>query len=182
MDVWSEYAACRSTAEFRPEALGEFESILCRAIQDSSGKASEQIKAHREGQSAALIFREIQQIFGDVFICAGYLLGHIHGLERNLRDQAPSLQAVFHEQPNVEALMMRLERILHELWLREFVWDSIDVFAPIYDLICDMMAQHGLVFVRHEDEWRVVMYEDREAVEEARKALGRWINPPAPEN
>ena len=44
--------------------------------------------------------------------------------------------------------MTRLERILHELWLREFAWESIEVFAPIYDLICEMMAQCGLVFAR----------------------------------
>jgi hypothetical protein len=180
MDVWSEYAACRSSAAFRPEALEEFEGILCRAIHDSSGHASEQIKAYREGQSAVIVFREIQQIFGDVFICAGYLLGHVHGLETNLRDQAPRLQAVFHEQPRTEDLMTRLERILHELWLQEFVWESIDVFAPIYDLICDMIAQEGLVFVRHGEEWRIVMYEDPEAAEEARKALDRWTRPREP--
>jgi hypothetical protein len=51
------------------------------------------------------------------------------------------------------------------------------VFAPIYDLICDLMSQSGLVFVRHEDEWRVVMYENQEAMDEARKALERWTTP-----
>ncbi len=173
MGVWSEYAACRSSAAFRPEALEEFESILCRAILDSSGNAAEQIKAYSEGQNTSLAFRKIQQIFGDVFICAGYLLGHLHGLERNLRDQAPRLQAVFDEQPDIEALMTRLERVLHELWLREFVWESIDVFAPI----CDLMAQQGMVFVRHEEEWQIVVYADREAVDEARKALDRWTKP-----
>ncbi|MBW4039117.1 MAG: hypothetical protein HIU91_09625 [Acidobacteria bacterium] len=178
MDVWSEYAACRSSAAFRPEALEDFEGILCRAIQNSSGQAAEQIKAHREGRSAVIVFREIQQIFGDVFIYAGYLLGHVHGLEQSLRDQAPQLSAIFLDQPHTEELVTRLERTLHELWLKEFVWKSIDVFAPIYDLICEMMAQQGLVFVRHEEEWRIVMYDDREAAEEAQKALDRWTKPP----
>jgi len=41
-----------------------------------------------------------------------------------------------------------------------------------------MMGQCGMVFARHEEEWRVVMYEDREAVEEARQALHRWTDPP----
>jgi hypothetical protein len=91
-----------------------------------------------------------------------------------LRDQAPRLQAVLVQEPDIEALMTRLERILQELWLREFVWESIDVFAPIYDL----MAQQGMLFVRHEEEWRIVVYADREAVDEARKALDRWTNPP----
>jgi len=45
MDVWSEYSACRSSASFRPEALEEFEGILCRAIEESSGAARKQIQA-----------------------------------------------------------------------------------------------------------------------------------------
>jgi hypothetical protein len=177
MDVWSEYAACRSSATFRPEAVEEFEGILCRAIEDSFTAAQEQIKAHREGRSASDVFRELQQIFGDVFICAGYLLGHVHGVERNLKDRTARLDKVFQKNPPVQDLITRLERILHELWLQEFVWESIEVFAPIYDLICEMMAQCGLVFARHEGEWRVVMYEDREAVGEARAALRQWTAP-----
>ena len=51
-------------------------------------------------------------------------------------------------------------RVLHELWLSEFAWKSIDVFAPIYDLICEMMALYGMAFSRHGDEWRVVMSDE----------------------
>ena len=178
MDVWSEYAACRSSATFRPEAVEEFEEILCRAIEDSFAAAMEQIKAHREGRGAAEVFREIQQIFGDVFICAGYLLGHIHGLERNLKTHpTPRLDEVFEKNPSVAVLMTRLERTLHDMWLQEFVWASIEVFAPVYDLICDLMNQCGLVFARHQDEWRIILYEDREAIDEARKALEWHIKP-----
>ena len=171
MDVWSEYAACRSSASFRPEAVEEFEGILCRAMDDSFAAAMEQIKAQREGRGAADVFREIQQIFGDVFICAGYLLGHVHGLELRLKDRTPRIEELFRKNPPLEDLMTRLERILNELWLQEFVWASIEVFAPIYDLICEMMSQCGLIFARHEDEWRIVMCEERAAIDEARKPV-----------
>jgi hypothetical protein len=181
MDAWSEYAACRSSATFRPEAVEEFEGILCRAIDDSFAAAMEQVKAHREGRSAGVVFREIQQIFGDVFICAGYLLGHLHGLELHLKDHTSRLDEVFRKNPPIKSLMSRLERILHELWLQEFAWTSIEVFAPIYDLICDLMSHCGLVFTRHKEEWRIVMYEEREAIDEARNALRRWTNPPEPQ-
>jgi hypothetical protein len=110
-----------------------------------------------------------------VFICAGYMLGHIHGLELNLKTHhTPRLDEVFEKNPSVAVLMTKLERILHDMWLQEFVWGSIEVFAPIYDLICDMMSQCGLVFVRHQEEWRIVMYEGPEAIEDARKVLERW--------
>jgi hypothetical protein len=178
MDVWSEYAACRSSAIFRPEAIEEFEGILCRALEESPTAAMAQVIAHREGRPAVDAFREIQQIFGDTFIYAGYLLGHIHGVERRRKDCTPRLGEILRGNPELESLMDRLERILHELWLQEFAWPSIEVFAPIYDLICERMSQCGMVFVRHDDEWRVVMYEEQDAMEAAREALSAWDKPP----
>ena len=177
MDVWSEYAACRSSAVFRPEALEEFEGILCRALEESPAAAIKQIRALREGRSAGDVFRDVQQIFGDAFIHAGYLLGHIHGVERRRKDCTPRLDAILQDNAELESLMERLERVLHELWLQEFAWPSIEVFAPIYDLICERMSQCGLVFVRHDDEWRVVMYEERNAMEAAKQALRPWNKP-----
>ena len=171
LDVWSEYAACRSSAMFRPEAAQEFEGILCRAIEQSPAAAMEQIQAHREGRDAGAVFREIQQIFGDVFIHAGYLIGHIHGVERNRKDCTPRLDELFRKSPEVERLINRLERILHELWLGEFAWPSIEVFAPIYDLICKRMGQCGMVFARHNDEWRIVMSDEPETLEGSQNTL-----------
>ena len=71
--------------------------------------------------------------------------------------------------------MSRLERILHDLWLKEFVWESIEVFAPIYDLISEMMALHGLVFVKSETEWRLVMSEDAGSTDRLKNALALWM-------
>jgi hypothetical protein len=178
MDVWSEYAACRSSAAFRPEAVEEFEDILIRAVESSSRQALEQVKAHREGREAALVFRELQQIFGDVFIYAGYLLGHVHGLETNLSKHLSSGRDTILQQPPIADFLLRLERILRELWLTEFAWQTIEVFAPIYDLICEMMGQHGMMFVRHGEEWKIVLYDDQAAFDAARQAVSRWNKKP----
>jgi hypothetical protein len=56
-------------------------------------------------------------------------------------------------------LFVRLQCALHELWLREYSWKSIEVFAPIYDLICAMMALHQLSFAQDGDDWHIVMSE-----------------------
>lgn len=170
--------ACRSSAAFRPEAVEEFEDIFCHAVEDCSGKALEQIKAHREGREAAFVFRELQQIFGDVFIYAGYLLGHVHGLEMSLSKHLSSQPNEVLQQPKMATLVLRLERLLQKLWLTEFAWNSIDVFAPIYDLICEMMAQHGMMFVRHGDGWKIVLYDDQAAFDAAREAVSRWNENP----
>ena len=93
-------------------------------------------------------FREIQQVFGDTFICAGYL----HGLEMHGVQEAACARQLLAENPSIAELICRLERVLNELWLSEFGWDSIEVFAPVYDLLCELMALHGMAFARHGDE------------------------------
>ena len=71
----------------------------------------------QERQQAAQVFAEIQQLFGDVFICGGYFFGHLDGLELNLEDDALGAVALLRQCPQVEALIIRLRKVLHELWL-----------------------------------------------------------------
>ena len=160
LDVWSEYAACRSSAQFRAEATEDFDRAFCVALRDSKSASRKWIENFRDGGNAAETFREIQQAFGDTFICAGYLLGHLHGLEMHGAQEAPGARQLLAENPSIAELIARLERVLKELWLSEFGWDSLEVFAPIYDLLCEMMALHGMAFARHGDEWRIVMSDE----------------------
>ncbi len=160
LDVWSEYAACRSSAEYRPEALVDFERAFCLALDGSRSASRRWIESFRDGGRATDTFREIQQVFGDAFICAGYLFGHLHGLEVHEPQEGSAAGQLLSQNPSVAAVIDRLGRVLHELWLSEFAWKSIDVFAPIYDLICEMMALYGMAFARHGDEWRIVMSDE----------------------
>jgi hypothetical protein len=160
LDVWSEYAACRSSAQFRPEAIEDFDRAFCLALEESRSSSQKWIENYRDGGDAVAAFREIQQVFGDTFICAGYLLGHLHGLELRGFDEAPAARQLLFDDSLVADLIARLERVLHELWLTEFAWQSLEVFAPIYDLLCEMMALHGMAFARHGDEWRIIMSEE----------------------
>jgi hypothetical protein len=179
MDVWSEYAACRSSAMFRPEAVEEFEGIFCRSLEASFSVCKERIAAFREDRNIRVqVFEDIQQLFGDVFIRAGYFLGHLEGMQRKLAEDAPRVAALLRQYPQMEPLFLRLRRVLHELWLSESAWQSIEVFAPIYDLICEMMALHGLAFARHEEEWRMVMTDDEEAIPEMQDALAKLMARP----
>jgi hypothetical protein len=179
MDVWSEYAASRSSASFRPEALWEFEGVFCRALESSFTTSKDQIAAYRRDRNAPLAFREIQQIFGDIFISAGYFLGHLDGLEFKLEDDGSDASVLLRQHPQIERLVFRLRRILNELWLGECGWESIEVFAPIYEVIQEMMALHGLAFAKHEKEWRIVMCEEAHSAEEIRDALTNWMTRPS---
>ena len=163
VDVWSEYAACRAAALFRPEALAEFEDAACYAVADCPTRSRGLIRAYRDGREAKLVFHDLQQLFGDTFIYAGYLLGHLHGSETNLTTHLSHRAMSTLGRADCKELLLKLERSLRELWLKEFAWPSVEVFAPIYDLICEMMAHHGVTFTRNEDEWRIAMYDVFEA-------------------
>jgi hypothetical protein len=171
LDVWSEYAACRSSAEYRPEALADFEKVFCLAFDRSRSASRKWIENFRDGVKATETFREIQQVFGDAFICAGYLYGHLHGLELHEPQEGTAAEQFLSENASVATVIGRLGRVLNELWLSEFAWSSIDVFAPIYDLICEMMALHGMAFARHGDEWRIVMSDEASGTQALRDFL-----------
>jgi hypothetical protein len=175
MDVWSEYAASRSSAMFRPEAAEEFENVFCRALEDSLIACKQRIAAYREDSKALNVFVDIQQLFGDVFICAGYFLGHLDGLALTLQAHAPRASALLADRPEIGALVHRLRKTLYELWLSEYGWSSIEVFAPIYDILCAMMALHGLVFAKSDAEWRIVLCEEDGAEQELRSTLAKWL-------
>jgi hypothetical protein len=174
MDVWSEYAASRSSAMFRPEAADEFEKLFCRALEDSLIACKQRIAAFREDGKALNVFIDIQQLFGDVFICAGYFLGHLDGLGLSLQSHASRASGLLAARPEVGILIQRLRKTLHELWLSEYGWSSIEVFGPIYDILCAMMARHGFVFAKSDAEWRMVMCEDEGAEEQIRGAMTKW--------
>jgi hypothetical protein len=160
MDSWSEYAACRSSANLRPEALEDFERAFCRSLNESRTTCQDWIARYRDGGKAVEAFREIQQACGDAFICAGYLLGHLHGLELHGVHNAPQANELLSRNGAAGEVIGKLERALNELWLSEFAWKSIEAFAPIYDLLCEMMAIYGMAFGRHGEDWRVVMSDE----------------------
>lgn len=104
-----------------------------------------------------------------------YSVGHLDGLELTLETDAPQASTLLRQHLQIETLVIRLRRVLHELWLGEYGWKSIEVFAPIYDLICEMMALHGLAFARHNDEWRAVLCEDDDTTHGVQGTLVDWI-------
>jgi hypothetical protein len=163
MDVWSEYAACRSSAMFRPEAAEEFEKVFCRALADSLTVCKQRIESRRTNGDAAQGFADIPQLFGDVFLCAGYFLGHLDGLGLDLRRHAPMALALLAGHPEIAALIERLRRTLHDLWRDRFGWTSIEVFTPIYDILCAMMALHGFVFAQTEKGWQMALRKGNQA-------------------
>jgi len=126
MDVWSEYAACRSSACFRPEALGEHGMLLRHAIEKS-------LTIRRTGSS-----QDRQVAAAEMLVCAGYLLGQLDGLELEAELATQDAEISLHGHLTVAMTLNRLRDILRKLWETEEEWESIEVFAPIYDLMLEL--------------------------------------------
>ncbi len=73
--------------------------------------------------------------------------------------EATGARQLLSENRLIGDIISRLERALNELWLSEFGWASIEIFAPVYELLCEWIALHGMAFARHGDEWRIVVSE-----------------------
>ncbi len=157
MDVWSEYAACRSSARFRPEAVDEFEGTFCRAVEEALQASSAQVAECRLDRNRNDALAGIPELFGDVLVHAGYFLGHLDGLELSLAEIFPRLTALFEKHPPFGGLIVPLRQTLQSLWLSESTWQSIEVFAPIYDAILEMLMLQGLALAKHEAGWRPVL-------------------------
>jgi hypothetical protein len=160
MDVWSEYAACRSSARFRPEAVDEFEGTFCRAVEDALHTSSAQVAEYRLDRNRSDALAGIPELFGDVLVHAGYFLGHLDGLELSLADIFPRLTALSEKHPHFGGLIVPLRQTLQGLWLSEPTWQSIEVFTPIYDAILKMLMLQGLAFAKHEGGWRPALMEN----------------------
>jgi hypothetical protein len=167
-----------SRAQVRPAAMEEFERMFCCSVEDSFAVCKKRIAAYRNDRKALETFVDIQQSFGDLFICAGYFLGHLDGLEFNLEEHAPRVSTLLHRHPAIENIVRRLDCVLYGLWLNEYGWKPVEESAPIHDLICEMMALHGFAFARNETEWRIVMCEDKGAEQAVHDALESWLTKP----
>jgi hypothetical protein len=126
MDVWSEYAACRSSATFRPEALEEHQLLLKGGV--AKYLATEQTAPVEEREAVAV----------ETLLCAGYLLGEVDGLDLEIELTARESVPVAHDWIKISSALDRLKRILRELWDTEEHWASIEVFAPIYELALEL--------------------------------------------
>jgi len=140
MDTWSEYAACRSSAFFRPESAREFDALFHKSIQEAVSDAD--LSSVPPSGSEEIVNRKDrkQRMMGGLFICAGYLFGHFDGLpfhpERKYLRAMEDLQG----HAAIHSIFVRVHKALENLWQTESTWTSLDVFFPLYSLLEELIA------------------------------------------
>lgn len=140
MDTWSEYAACRSSAFFRPKGAKEFDELFLKAMQDAIAATSGVTKVVEAPRDAVDRNDRREQVSGGLFIYAGYLFGHIDGLPFHLERKELRAMEELEDHPKIHALFLGLHEALRHLWLTESSWTSLDVFVPVYDLLEELIG------------------------------------------
>jgi hypothetical protein len=139
MDTWSEYAACRSSAFFRPDAVKEFDELFHTAIQEATGLADSSETVSSKPQEAICGSEQRQQMIGGLFICAGYLLGHIDGLPFHFERFGLRAMEQLQNRPGIHEIFLRVHEALEHLWRTESSWTGLDAFFPLYDLLAELI-------------------------------------------
>lgn len=118
------------------------------------------IENFRDGGSAAEAFREIQQVFGDTFICAG-LTSRSHSRDGKARNrQVTWCGPVTLRKPSCGRLDHSTGKgaqgtVAFGIWL---VFNRS--LCTRLRFLCELMALHGMAFARYGDEWRIVMSDE----------------------
>lgn len=140
MDTWSEYAACRSSAFFRPEGAKEFDNLLHKAIQEAIEAANVVERTDSLRKQNVDDDNQRQQMQVGLFVYSGYLFGHFDGLPFRLERNRLKAMESLKERPEIHALFLRLHEALRELWLTESHWSGLDVFFPLHDLLEELIG------------------------------------------
>jgi hypothetical protein len=140
MDAWSEYAACRSSAFFRPDGVKEFDELFHKTIQETISLVNGSQSGASGSENVFGGSDERQQRMGGLFICAGYLFGHFDGLPFHLERLDVSTMNELQNHPAIHGIFSRMHEELKHLWETESSWTDLDVFFPLCDLLEELIG------------------------------------------
>ncbi len=152
-NAWSEYWACRTSANIYPKAGAEYVVWLKHALQElpsEINKAKLDYRAHRNVDQLAL---DTSRVVDRLMAASAYYLGHfdaVAGLEKRSHFDAKLLgdvsTAVFDDVffPTEEAL-----RTLYDGYPSRWVWPEI--YEPMFDVVHSAFFECGLLLSEAEE-------------------------------
>lgn len=140
--IWEEYAACRHSAIFAKPWTGFYEDGFTSTLEVARDRANAAIREYRLHGSIDQVLREACPPLSTPLRMAGYLLGHLDGLELGL-DRVPRVKALFSDGFYSEFLQ-EIWTILRALWSNRGTWSSRAEFDPLKRVVHEMLAAAGL--------------------------------------
>ncbi|WP_139052495.1 hypothetical protein [Xanthomonas cannabis] len=146
MTAWEEYAACRLTG-----LIGDQEALKKRYAEEfdrsathSLQRAQAKIKEFRDHGDVDQLLVEAGEPIAMPFKMAGYLLGHLDGIEDStvLEELCPEFV-----KTHLAELIPKLRVILRTIWDEREHCKGVSIFNPLKDLIIKAYGEAGIEFV-----------------------------------
>jgi hypothetical protein len=153
--AFSEYAVCRTTATIRPESVSDYEAGFVGAIDHTLSVRTERMRAYLLNRNHQQILDEMVALFGELLKLAAYLLGHLDGLEAEMKDCAETAYARLREQPALQAAVGEVHKELKTLWETEGAWPGFEAFYPLHECAARLMAAYSVTLKPSEQLFNV---------------------------
>ena len=142
--AFSEYAVCRTTATIRPESVSDYESGFVGAIDHTFSVRTERMRAYLLSRNHQQILDEMAALFGELVKLSAYLLGHLDGLEAEMKERAETAYARLEQHPALQAALEDVHKELKTLWETEGKWSGFDAFYPLHECASRLIAAYSV--------------------------------------
>lgn len=141
--LWEEYAACITSAIFRPEQSDIYEEAFILALTNAREIANGAIREYRIHSDTELVLNEAGNALCEPLRMMAYLLGHLDGIGKNL-ESLPNVRALL-ENSEYSPFIDRLSLCLRKMRSEKKLWKSMRVYSPLCKIVDDIYCHGGLV-------------------------------------
>lgn len=150
--AWEEYAACRLSASFAPaNETALFEKTLCSVLAGARERGNKYIRQYRLHGDVSRVLKEIVGEYGNLLKYSSYLLGHLAGIDAQLKDAAPTAAAMIEGSPFFAPAFHRLKTGLEEMWETYGKWTGFEIFDGLKELADGFLKTGGIVLQDHKE-------------------------------
>lgn len=142
--AFSEYAVCRTTATIRPESVADYETGFVGAIAHTFAMRTQKMRAYLLSRNHQQILDEMAALFGELLKLAAYLLGHLDGLEVEMKEQAATAFGCLGEHPALQTVLDEFHQELKALWETEGAWPGFEAFYPLHECAIRLIAAYSV--------------------------------------
>ena len=152
---WDEYIASRLSAPRGiPDYCNRYEDALCSMLETARERgigALDQLPLHQNVDRAVV---ELESIYGGLFTVASYLLGHIHGLNKNFEEEAPRLFDQIERTAWFKPLFDGYTSSILELYETYGQWSGVEVLEPLKSSF-EALLELGRDVLQKASRWKI---------------------------
>lgn len=142
--AFSEYAVCRTTATIRPESVSDYETGFIGAIDHTFSVRTERMRAYLLSRNHQRVLDEMSALFGELVKLSSYLLGHLDGLEAEMKERAVTAYGCLQQHPALQAVLEDIHEELKILWETEGKWSGFEAFYPLHECAIRLIASYSV--------------------------------------